>query len=217
MSLNSTVTFSYISSLPFFLYKLLEVHAFELHPLLFFFFLMIRRPPRSTLFPYTTLFRSVFIFGGTPPTDNFADDLHLAAGTPYNFVCAAQAVTSTYQPFGGPPFYNLQMQLWSDCPEGSGSLLISQGEFLAIPNDGGDHVTTITVDPPYKDMNDTFWILLRSDHVAADIEITGNTSDPGDIGSTDTSFIILDGSGSCAQYAFGAPTYGGFYMILYCD
>src|SRR5215216_6117603 len=29
----------------------------------FFFFLMIRRPPRSTLFPYTTLFRSA----GRPP------------------------------------------------------------------------------------------------------------------------------------------------------
>src|SRR3712207_9242621 len=27
--------------------------------LVYFFFLMIRRPPRSTLFPYTTLFRSV--------------------------------------------------------------------------------------------------------------------------------------------------------------
>src|SRR5438105_14865365 len=27
-----------------------------------FFFLMIRRPPRSTLFPYTTLFRSGFCF-----------------------------------------------------------------------------------------------------------------------------------------------------------
>src|SRR2546425_8400942 len=26
---------------------------------MFFFFLMIRRPPRSTLFPYTTLFRSL--------------------------------------------------------------------------------------------------------------------------------------------------------------
>src|SRR2546430_16619331 len=26
----------------------------------YFFFLMIRRPPRSTLFPYTTLFRSEF-------------------------------------------------------------------------------------------------------------------------------------------------------------
>src|SRR5256885_7782420 len=29
---------------------------------LFFFFLMIRPPPRSTLFPYTTLFRSVLLF-----------------------------------------------------------------------------------------------------------------------------------------------------------
>src|SRR2546427_2114002 len=28
------------------------------YPRLLFFFLMIRRPPRSTLFPYTTLFRS---------------------------------------------------------------------------------------------------------------------------------------------------------------
>src|SRR2546430_6763596 len=33
-----------------------------------FFFLMIRRPPRSTLFPYTTLFRSprVVLPGGVP-------------------------------------------------------------------------------------------------------------------------------------------------------
>src|SRR5690348_18324766 len=29
-------------------------------PRIIFFFLMIRRPPRSTLFPYTTLFRSYF-------------------------------------------------------------------------------------------------------------------------------------------------------------
>src|SRR5256885_13056709 len=28
-----------------------------------FFFLMIRRPPRSTLFPYTTLFRSLLLLG----------------------------------------------------------------------------------------------------------------------------------------------------------
>src|SRR6266853_5045075 len=30
----------------------------EIGSIIFFFFLMIRRPPRSTLFPYTTLFRS---------------------------------------------------------------------------------------------------------------------------------------------------------------
>src|SRR5947209_20172284 len=40
-----------------------------LHFLFFlFFFLMIRRPPRSTLFPYTTLFRSR---RARPPRDRF--------------------------------------------------------------------------------------------------------------------------------------------------
>src|SRR2546430_16510632 len=33
------------------------------HNLSIFFFLMIRRPPRSTLFPYTTLFRSLELAG----------------------------------------------------------------------------------------------------------------------------------------------------------
>src|SRR3712207_9102678 len=33
-----------------------------------FFFLMIRRPPRSTLFPYTTLFRSLRQSGGVAGT-----------------------------------------------------------------------------------------------------------------------------------------------------
>src|SRR5256885_13651533 len=34
---------------------------------LLFFFLMIRRPPRSTLFPYTTLFRSASSEGTVAP------------------------------------------------------------------------------------------------------------------------------------------------------
>src|SRR5438105_6872546 len=38
---------------------------------LFFFFLMIPRPPRSTLFPYTTLFRSS-IAGERDPRRGFA-------------------------------------------------------------------------------------------------------------------------------------------------
>src|SRR5258708_7388844 len=33
------------------------------HSCFLFFFLMIRRPPRSTLFPYTTLFRSFWCYG----------------------------------------------------------------------------------------------------------------------------------------------------------
>src|SRR3712207_8100437 len=60
---------------------------------MFFFFLMIRRPPRSTLFPYTTLFRSrahlgageffgeVSIFTGEPVVADVvaaSDDLRCA-------------------------------------------------------------------------------------------------------------------------------------------
>src|SRR5207244_11955823 len=44
---------SYCLCLHFYLYCSLTSPYFPL-----FFFLMIRRPPRSTLFPYTTLFRS---------------------------------------------------------------------------------------------------------------------------------------------------------------
>src|SRR3712207_7343035 len=40
-----------------------------------FFFLMIRRPPRSTLFPYTTLFRS-----GAAPTISATTQLHTYVG-----------------------------------------------------------------------------------------------------------------------------------------
>src|SRR6266508_6298586 len=43
----------------FFVFLLFRhLYYLSLHLFLFFFFLMIRRPPRSTLFPYTTLFRS---------------------------------------------------------------------------------------------------------------------------------------------------------------
>src|SRR5258708_12430201 len=40
-----------------------------LHYRSLFFFLMIRRPPRSTLFPYTTLFRSVLAVAHRPDVD----------------------------------------------------------------------------------------------------------------------------------------------------
>src|SRR5690554_1712334 len=40
--------------------KILQYHLRYNHSIsLSFFFLLIRRPPRSTLFPYTTLFRSL--------------------------------------------------------------------------------------------------------------------------------------------------------------
>src|SRR5687767_3198215 len=47
----------------------------------FFFFLMIRRPPRSTLFPYTTLFRSRCRSVGMSPTA-VPHDRRLLLGAP---------------------------------------------------------------------------------------------------------------------------------------
>src|SRR3989449_8887895 len=58
--------------------------------MLFFFFLMIRRPPRSTLFPYTTLFRSEIVdhSGDQPKTvtvhrkGQFTGDVSHLTGNP---------------------------------------------------------------------------------------------------------------------------------------
>src|SRR3712207_8371499 len=44
-----------------------------------FFFLMIRRPPRSTLFPYTTLFRSFEELGGAMTHNSRSGVAHFAA------------------------------------------------------------------------------------------------------------------------------------------
>src|SRR5256885_13546690 len=58
-----TLNFHLILIFLFFIYLLFNLYSLNF----FFFFLMIRRPPRSTLFPYTTLFRSdrFFNFNGT--------------------------------------------------------------------------------------------------------------------------------------------------------
>src|SRR3989449_11725882 len=54
-----------------------------------FFFLMIRRPPRSTLFPYTTLFRSL------PTGQTITGDLdHISA-----FVVALREPDGSYRSF----------------------------------------------------------------------------------------------------------------------
>src|SRR5947209_17399102 len=48
------------------------------------FFLMTRRPPRSTLFPYTTLFRSLVALARCPPVPTFAMSLvvEMVSGMP---------------------------------------------------------------------------------------------------------------------------------------
>src|SRR3712207_8489021 len=79
----------------------------------FFFFLMIRRPPRSTLFPYTTLFRSlwccVLLIAGPvllsdlatvlplPGSLDVAGLLHDPLATPYLAAARSEEHTSELQ------------------------------------------------------------------------------------------------------------------------
>src|SRR5256886_4574428 len=62
--------------------------------MIYFFFLMIRRPPRSTLFPYTTLFRSIPVFRNNDCAghDNINQDHHPAGG-------AVQRLNARLRPF----------------------------------------------------------------------------------------------------------------------
>src|SRR5260221_6697005 len=63
--------------------------------LLCFFFLMIRRPPRSTLFPYTTLFRSRML--QLMPED--FSEIHLRPARPRPALCSS---ARTMAPCGSP-------------------------------------------------------------------------------------------------------------------
>src|SRR3712207_6950640 len=79
----------------------------------FFFFLMIRRPPRSTLFPYTTLFRSLSAYRGHLLSGSAPHHLRqtgrvlcasrrnaralFAACTPYRPSCRSEEHTSELQ------------------------------------------------------------------------------------------------------------------------
>src|SRR2546430_16196793 len=69
------------------------MYAFSIH--IIFFFLMIRRPPRSTLFPYTTLFRSCIEQPGTGAMGvHFVKGSLIQAGT----VDAARPQALVYDP-----------------------------------------------------------------------------------------------------------------------
>src|SRR3712207_8027424 len=70
------------------------------------FFVMIRRPPRSTLFPYTTLFRSAL---GAPAAGGNLQDpeswagLRVHAGLPQRGACASIAFGRGHKKGGSRP------------------------------------------------------------------------------------------------------------------
>src|SRR5205809_7981260 len=95
--------------------------------LLLFFFLMIRRPPRSTLFPYTTLFRSkpisttMLAMPSGPPEkmicQNVSDGRFVGCGSPG---AAPAAVTVDSRPcpklsIGNEPTRSEERRVGKEC------------------------------------------------------------------------------------------------------
>src|SRR3712207_7059557 len=69
-----------------------------------FFFLMIRRPPRSTLFPYTTLFRSsCSVVPVSPVSFSVSESLRGASSsaTCFHFSAPHSNETSSIRPWSG--------------------------------------------------------------------------------------------------------------------
>src|SRR5471030_1183805 len=108
----------------------------------FFFFLMIRRPPRSTLFPYTTLFRSEEAgdqveeggLAGTIRSDDGADrkstrlnSSHL--GTSYAVFCLKKKNTDQISQAGVFANYGEPARLVRDV---TGAVIVVQFFFLMI-------------------------------------------------------------------------------------
>src|SRR2546426_8731867 len=75
------------------------MYVFSSHLFLSFFFLMIRRPPRSTLFPYTTLFRSLRAELSGAPGGPTADD---QPGVYHDRVILYDRVPRVAHRLGGP-------------------------------------------------------------------------------------------------------------------
>src|SRR2546430_313386 len=97
-----------------------------------FFFLMIRRPPRSTLFPYTTLFRSS---GATPqqgvhlrgsyPSDASGSPLGNGALNPGSWGAVVQA--------GGQATPGTNVHVFALCVAGPGTAISESHVALLLP------------------------------------------------------------------------------------
>src|SRR3712207_9429446 len=93
---------------------------------------MIRRPPRSTLFPYTTLFRSPTYHLANIVDDHLMEVTHVIRGE--EWLPSAPLHVLLYQAFGWqdtmPSFAHLPLLLK---PEGKGKLSKRDGDRLGFP------------------------------------------------------------------------------------
>src|SRR2546426_9155842 len=78
---------------------------------------MIRRPPRSTLFPYTTLFRSLVSRRRNPFEEGVVSVTQMHAGHAFNVIPGRADLRGTVRTFGGK-FYDEAPQLVEETARG---------------------------------------------------------------------------------------------------
>src|SRR5262249_23944430 len=113
----------------------------------------------------------VFLFGGTPPNDNACDDMILPATATNRFICTVQSIISTFSggSVTGAAYFRVRQMAWTGCPDDPTSTMLAQGDTEGIPNDGADHVITLTIDPPhFLDVGVPLYQEVKSDHVSVD-------------------------------------------------
>src|SRR3989454_2850632 len=159
---------------------------------------MIRRPPRSTLFPYTTLFRSAATISFSAPFDpSSADTL---AGFHYAFDCAGGALSATYATAG------TSASTMCTYPD-NGSYPVSA---RILDKDGGftDYSTVVTVNNVAPTVTAP---ANQSANEGASTSFTlGSFSDPG-VNDTPWTVDVDWGDGS-PHTAFSAATQGALGM-----
>src|SRR5205823_13429502 len=108
-----------------------------------FFFLMIRRPPRSTLFPYTSLFRSL--------APGFIDvQVNGGGGVLLNedpSVATVQRIAQAHRRFGTT---GLLPTLITDAPDKLQQLAAAAHDALAVPGVLGFHLEGPALNPARK-------------------------------------------------------------------
>lgn len=154
------------------------------------------------------------IVGTTAINLGLADDCILATSVDDTFICSATVQTLSAAAVGGPT-YDVTVEVWDNCPENPGSVMVARGTFANIPNDGLFRSHTIDVSPDFRDPDRTIWVLMQSNNPDAAGVIAGNTVDVGDIGSTANTFTLSDGIAGCDFFVFtGGTTFGGMTITL---
>src|SRR2546427_10672432 len=160
---------------------------------------MIRRPPRSTLFPYTTLFRSPAGFCATVFADNLGHPRHIAVAP--NGIVYVNTWSGRYYGNDQPPPGGFLVALRDTTGDGRADVIVRFGDSVQSGGAGGTGIALYHA-ALYAEANDK---ILRYALPAGAVAPTG---------APDTIVQGLPLSGDHPMHPFASDCGGGLYMDL---